>query len=117
MFMPVTTFPAMTLRAYLPARLPSAVARAVDSADTAAPIAPEATVVSAQADPFHRFTALPLPVSIQRSPVAEAVGEAGISVRRIAVREIPRSGKPEELVERYGISAEKMAASLKAWLR
>ena len=29
----------------------------------------------------------------------------GISVHRLAVREIPRSGKPEELLERFGISA------------
>ena len=46
--------------------------------------------------------------------VAEAVGEAGISVRRIAVREIPRSGKPEELVERYGISASHIVAAVKS---
>jgi transketolase len=37
--------------------------------------------------------------------VSEAVGEAGIRVLRIAVREIPRSGKPEELLDRFGISA------------
>lgn len=37
--------------------------------------------------------------------VAEAVAPAGIRVDRIAVREIPRSGRPEELLERYGISA------------
>jgi len=37
--------------------------------------------------------------------VAEAVGDAGIRVERIAVREVPRSGKPEELLERFGISA------------
>jgi transketolase len=37
--------------------------------------------------------------------VAEAVSEAGITVQRIAVREIPRSGKPEELLDRYGISS------------
>jgi transketolase len=37
--------------------------------------------------------------------VAEAVAEAGIGVHRIAVREIPRSGKPEALFDRYGISA------------
>jgi transketolase len=46
--------------------------------------------------------------------VSEAVGEAGISVHRIAVREIPRSGKPEELVERYGISASHIVAAVKA---
>ncbi len=38
--------------------------------------------------------------------VAEAVSEAGIRVHRIAVREIPRSGKPEELLDRFGISAK-----------
>ena len=37
--------------------------------------------------------------------VAEAVADAGLTVQRLAVREIARSGKPEELVERYGISA------------
>ena len=37
--------------------------------------------------------------------VAEAVAEAGFSVHRLAVREVPRSGKPEELLERFGISA------------
>ncbi len=37
--------------------------------------------------------------------VAMAVADAGLTVRRLAVREIPRSGKPEELLERFGISA------------
>jgi transketolase len=37
--------------------------------------------------------------------VAEAVAHDGFAVRRLAVREIPRSGKPEELIERFGISA------------
>jgi transketolase len=37
--------------------------------------------------------------------VARAVSEHGLSVTRLAVNEIPRSGKPEELLERYGISA------------
>jgi transketolase len=37
--------------------------------------------------------------------VAEAVAGAGFTVQRLAVREIARSGKPEELVEKYGISA------------
>jgi transketolase len=37
--------------------------------------------------------------------VAGAVADAGLTVHRLAVREIPRSGKPEELVERFGISA------------
>jgi transketolase len=37
--------------------------------------------------------------------VSEAVSNAGIRVHRIAVREIPRSGKPDELLDRYGISS------------
>jgi transketolase len=37
--------------------------------------------------------------------VSEALAPAGIVVHRLAVREIPRSGQPEELLERYGISA------------
>ncbi|MGH9349822.1 MAG: transketolase [Vicinamibacterales bacterium] len=37
--------------------------------------------------------------------VASAVASGGFTVERLAVREIPRSGKPEELIDRYGISA------------
>jgi transketolase len=37
--------------------------------------------------------------------VARAVAPAGLSVTRLAVPEIPRSGKPEELIDMYGISA------------
>jgi transketolase len=37
--------------------------------------------------------------------VASALAPAGFTVRRLAVREIPRSGKPEELIDHYGISA------------
>src|SRR5207237_5700636 len=39
--------------------------------------------------------------------VAEAVADAGFTVRRLAVREIPRSGKPEALEERFGFSDRK----------
>jgi len=35
--------------------------------------------------------------------VASAVASAGLAVRRLAVREIPRSGKSEELLDRFGI--------------
>ena len=37
--------------------------------------------------------------------VSEAVWDQGFRVQRLAVREIPRSGPPEELLDRYGISA------------
>jgi transketolase len=46
--------------------------------------------------------------------VTEAVNEAGIRVHRIAVREIPRSGKPEELLDRYGISARHIIEAVRA---
>jgi len=45
--------------------------------------------------------------------VSEAVSEAGIKVHRIAVREIPRSGKPDELLDRYGISASHIVSAVK----
>ena len=46
--------------------------------------------------------------------VAEAVADAGLTVKRIAVREIPRSGKPEELLERFGISASHIVEAVRA---
>jgi len=46
--------------------------------------------------------------------VAEAVAEAGFVVRRLAVREIPRSGKPDELLDRFGISATHIVAAVRA---
>jgi transketolase len=45
--------------------------------------------------------------------VAEAVADAGLSVYRLAVREIARSGKPEELLDRYGISAKHIVEAVK----
>ena len=46
--------------------------------------------------------------------VAEAVAGAGFAVHRLAVREIPRSGKPEELLDRYGISAKHIVEAVRA---
>jgi transketolase len=45
--------------------------------------------------------------------VSEAVGPEGISVHRLAVLEIPRSGKPEELIDRFGISARAIVAAVR----
>ncbi len=39
-----------------------------------------------------------------------------IRVHRVAVREIPRSGKPEELLDRYGISARRIVEAVRAVL-
>ena len=46
--------------------------------------------------------------------VAEGVAEAGFTVRRLAIREIARSGKPEELLERYGISASHIVQAVRS---
>ena len=46
--------------------------------------------------------------------VARAVAPAGLTVTRLAVPEIPRSGTPEELVDKYGISARHIVAAVNA---
>ena len=45
--------------------------------------------------------------------VSEAVAPAGVTVRRLAVREIPRSGQPDELMDRYGISARHIVETVR----
>ena len=45
--------------------------------------------------------------------VAEAVAGEGFTVERLAVREIPRSGPPEELLDKYGISAAAIVAAVR----
>jgi transketolase len=45
--------------------------------------------------------------------VARAVAPAGMVVTRLAVREIPRSGTPEELLDKYGISARHIVAAVR----
>jgi transketolase len=46
--------------------------------------------------------------------VAEAVSETDIRVHRLAVREIPRSGKPDELLDRFGISASHIVNAVRS---
>jgi transketolase len=45
--------------------------------------------------------------------VSEAVAPAGLTVRRLAVRELPRSGQAAELLDRYGISASHIVDAVK----
>ncbi|MBI4264803.1 MAG: transketolase [Acidobacteria bacterium] len=45
--------------------------------------------------------------------VASAVAAEGFTVHRLAVCEIPRSGTPEQLLDRYGISARHIAAAVR----
>ena len=46
--------------------------------------------------------------------VAGAVSGRGYTVRRLAVAEIPRSGTPDQLIDRYGISARHIVAAVLA---
>jgi transketolase len=46
--------------------------------------------------------------------VSEAIADAGFTVHRLAVREIARSGKPDELLDRYGISAAHVVSAVHA---
>jgi transketolase len=44
--------------------------------------------------------------------VARAVASEGHAVTRLAVCEIPRSGRPEELLDLYGISSRHIVAAV-----
>jgi transketolase len=46
--------------------------------------------------------------------VAAAVAAEGFTVERLCVREIPRSGTPEQLIDHYGISARHIVAAVNA---
>ena len=45
--------------------------------------------------------------------VSEALAPAGFANRRLAVREIPRSGPPDELIDRFGISARHIVQTVR----
>ncbi len=45
--------------------------------------------------------------------VSEAVWDQGFRVRRLAVREIPRSGPPEVLLDKYGISSRAIVEAVR----
>lgn len=48
--------------------------------------------------------------------VASAVSPRGIRVHQLAVREVPRSGKPEELLAAYGIDRNAIVGAVKSML-
>jgi transketolase len=49
--------------------------------------------------------------------VSEAVAASGFTVRRLAVREVPRSGQPDELLDAFGISARHIVEAVKSGAR
>jgi transketolase len=46
--------------------------------------------------------------------VSEAIALGGFGVRRLAVREVPRSGQPDELLDRYGISSRHIVDAVRS---
>jgi transketolase len=48
--------------------------------------------------------------------VSEAVWEHAFRVKRLAVREIPRSGTPEEVIEKFGISAKAIIVAVREFV-
>jgi transketolase len=48
--------------------------------------------------------------------VSDALSDQGFRFRRLAVREIPRSGLPDELLDRYGISARAIVEAVRGLL-
>jgi transketolase len=45
--------------------------------------------------------------------VSEALAPVNVGVQRLAVREIPRSGEPDELIDKFGISARHVVNAVK----
>ena len=48
--------------------------------------------------------------------VLAALAEERCDVRKLAIREVPRSGKPKDLLDHYGISAPHIVDAVKAML-
>jgi transketolase len=83
-----------------------------------APIDAKALVAAAKATGGHLITVEDhYPTGGVGDAVAEAVAGNGFTVHRLAVREIARSGKPEELLERFGISASHIVKAVQALQR
>jgi len=108
----VTVFEA--LKAYDQLRAERILIRVVDLYSLA-PIARDALIAAARATGGNLITVEDhYAAGGVGDAVAEAVAAAGFTVHRIAVREIPRSGKPDELLERFGISASHIVQAVKS---
>ena len=60
-----------------------------------------------------------VPLFFDTGGIGEAVaaalaGESGLTVQMLAVREIPRSGPGDDLLDLYGISAKQIVKTVKA---
>ncbi|HEY7290305.1 MAG TPA: transketolase [Vicinamibacterales bacterium] len=107
----VTVFEA--LKAYDTLKAGGTAIRVIDLYSLA-PVDREALVAAARATGGHLITVEDhYAAGGVGDAVAEAVADAGFTVHRLAVREIPRSGKPEELLERFGISATHIVTAVR----
>jgi len=108
----VTVFEA--LKAYDPLKATATTIRVIDLYSLA-PIDAKSLIAAAKATGGHLITVEDhYPAGGIGDAVAEAVAGSGFTVHRLAVREIPRSGKPEELLERFGISASHIVSAVRA---
>jgi transketolase len=99
----VTVFEA--LKAYDALKAKATAIRGIDLSSVQ-PVDKDALVAAARASGGHLITVEDhYAAGGIGDAVAEAVADAGFAVHRLAVREIPRSGKPDELLDRFGISA------------
>jgi transketolase len=107
----VTVFEA--LKAYETLKASGTAIRVIDLYSLS-PIDAAALVAAARATGGHLITVEDhYPAGGVGDAVAEAVADSGFTVHRLAVREIPRSGKPEELMERFGISAAHIVSAVR----
>lgn len=71
----------------------------------ASPTSPAATSPDAPSSPY--------PGGIGEAVSSALVGEPGITVSRLAVGEVPRSGKPSELLKMFGIDRDAIAQAVR----
>jgi transketolase len=108
----VTVFEA--LKAYDQLKAAGTLIRVIDLYSLA-PVDRPGLLAAARATGGHLITVEDhYPVGGVGDAVAEAVDEGGFTVHRLAVREIPRSGKPDELLDRFGISARHIVDAVHA---
>src|SRR5262249_36536773 len=108
----VTLFEA--LKAYDQLKAAGTLIRVIDLYSLA-PIDQASLVAAAKATKGHLITVEDhYPAGGIGDAVAEAVADAGFTVHRIAVRKIPRSGIPDELLDKFGISASHIVKAVSA---
>ena len=84
-----------------------------DTAVVATPVSLPGKVTDKGTTDLGTATDLDLDIDDQYFAPTFIDAPAGATVRRLAVREIPRSGQPDELMDRYGISARHIVETVR----